>query len=482
MDPLLIGIIVGSTVVVFLIVLAIVVAINTAPESKYEGAGGAGAGPTDPSGASSFALTFESVEGSGYTRVAKTYANITYNVELEVPGVVQPLTISTNAGNIEAYNVINSLETGFSVLVEQSYTIQQPATSISMSPTDYAVTSIGAVDGMPCIAFLSTAGYVYFVQALDAAGTVWGNVQTVDDSTAYLAVSLAVNDSNDVCIAAMQTNLLNFWKSSSSSWPTSPTTIYIGTSTGLRAVQLKMVNNLPSIGGSMATESCFFTQGDANGQNWIELIHVDTIAGYPTMCIAKVNGYERPAFAYVATGNNVFYRLSTTPTPTKRADWNTRVQISTNALPLEWMSSTLMNGKPVIAFYQNTEPYIKLAVVVATNELGSNWGLPYTAIDTGTASSGSTNVCSLVSSGTDSLYILHSNSTGDKLLYANSDTGGQIWSDPMVVDNLAGSAVGSANSMTIIDNLPVTSYVGSTALRFINLRSAYTIDWDVEQQ
>ena len=489
MTPVLIGIIVSSIVLIILIVVLVAAAIENA---KGTGQGN-GSGATDPSGSTNVALAFVSTTGSGLTRVATTNPSVTYDPQLSIPGVVSYILETDDATlALVADTLDTSLETGFELQVEQEYHIIEAASTASALDILQNI-NIAFIGNFPAISY-TVSNAVWYVRALDVFGTSWASPTLVEDS--LLQSHAVVHQENSDGLPFIVSNRLSgiyLWRASNNegtSWPSTAVTII--DSVSIVKVQFLMINGIPSVGGVRSvggSNTCFFTQAfDSSGDTWPDtLMDVDTAepSSAFSMIAPMIGEFQRPAFAFVEENapNNVYFVLSGN---TYGSVWGTQRVVSTvTADPTSELSCTLMDNLPVVLFFQPLSVTL-LKVSIANDAAGASWGPAYSVHNTRISTTN--NYCNVTSADSTMLFVTYKmNLIGQALNFTQSSDAGSVWTQTRAEIDSPGTAdrsVGNMLSMISYNNLPMVAYADEDlqTVRFVSIRSTYSLDWNVEQQ
>lgn len=322
---------------------------------------------------------------------------------------VSPMTNDTNVIAGTHFSVQNVTTTGFELQVYQS------APAVTLTLDDYfnvgSYSSHVIVNGNPAVSYYDdTEEDLKYVRALDIDGSRWGSPMMVDGAE-------GVNEINEL---------------------------------GLYPV-MKIINGNPAI---IYKQSCcdhelrYVRALDVNGDVWGTPIVVinEYSSGYKP-ALHVVNG--NPAISYEEGGVLYFVRAL----DVDGSSWGSPITVATN---INYLSMTVVNGYPAIAYHDTVEK--DLMYVRALNANGSSWDtptyidgadLPYTDVWVGYYPS------LTVVNGRPA--ISYQDYKLNSLKYVRAlDAEGGSWGTPLALDNSI--AVGFYTSLAVINGRPAISY------------------------
>jgi len=136
-------------------------------------------------------------------------------------------------------------------------------------------------------------------------------------------------------------------------------------------------------------------------------------------------------------------------------------------------SMAIVNGKPAISYYDDTNENLKYAS--ALNNSGTTWNSPVTVDTGGTAAVGLFTSMTIVNNRPAISYF---DSTNGNLKYVRAkDSSGSEWSSPVTVDSA--DNVGIYTSMTIVKGAPAISYYDVTNgnLKYVRAKNSSGSAW-----
>ncbi len=309
------------------------------------------------------------------------------------------------------------------------------------------------VNGKPAIAFYDvTHTRLQYVYALDAQGTSWSPVITVDNSGSVgLQLSLEVVNGNPAI--AYYDNIngdLRYVRAADADGATWNTPIFVDSLNNKgKFPSLKVVNGFPAISYQDVTQSdlMFVRAADLNGNSWgtpITVMSANAVANNGTS-LAVVNGNPAIAFSYTVGAATTLRYVAATDA--NGANWSTSVGIETGGFSPQLL---VINGNPAISHFTSATSRVKF--VRATNADGSSWG---SGIFVSTNGETATNHALAVVGGFPTVSYYDQSNTRLKICTA-TNANGSTWAAAVVADNIDNA--GLYNGLVELEGQPAVSF------------------------
>jgi hypothetical protein len=195
----------------------------------------------------------------------------------------------------------------------------------------------------------------------------------------------------------------------------------------------------------------------------------NTVGRYLSMAV--VNG--NPAIAYYdETSGDLKYCRSLT---TNGAIWGAPVVAHVGGANLvgKFPSLTIVNGRPAVAYYDDTADDLKY--VRAADANGTTWGAPITVASTGTIG-----LYAQLNVANGRPAIAYYNSSSNRLEFVRAgNVDGTAWGLPVAIDGSSTNVAGEYCSMEIVGGNPAIAYRAATAdvLRYCRAADADGTAW-----
>jgi len=309
------------------------------------------------------------------------------------------------------------------------------------------------VNGKPAIAFYDvTHTRLQYAYALDAQGSSWSPVITVDNSGSVgLQLSLEIVNGNPAI--AYYDNIngdLRYVRAADADGATWNNPIFVDSLNNKgKFPSLKVVNGFPAISYQDVTQSdlMFVRASDINGNSWgtpLTIMSANAVANNGTS-LAVVNGKPAIAFSYtVGASTSLRYVAATDAIG---ANWSTSVGIETGGFSPQLL---VINGNPAISHFTSATSRVKF--VRATNADGSSWG---GSIFVSTNGETATNHALAIIDGFPTISYYDQSNTRLKICTANN-ANGSSWAVSNIIDNTDNA--GLYNSLIEIEGQPAVSF------------------------
>ena len=191
-----------------------------------------------------------------------------------------------------------------------------------------------------------------------------------------------------------------------------------------------------------------------------------------------VSGNPAVAFYVAASTKNLHYIRASAA---DGSAWSTELVIDNLGTVGQWVSMSVINGNPAIAYNRQTSGASGLTYMRANDTTGTTWpGIGNGVVVDHTGGAGSGNFCSLTTVNGNPAISYYDASSGQKhLKYVRAtDASGTTWGSPLTVDPTAND-VGQYTTLVVVNGNPAISYYDVTNgdLKYVRATDASGTTW-----